>query len=306
MQAHWGAVGDGRVLLTGGTGFLGRWLVESFVAAARAGPVPTLYVLARDPQRFLAEHPHLIEAPRVELVHGDVSHLTSVAVDADVVVHGAAPRRERLLTDDADSIEREIGSGAAAVADYARTHGVAKLLFLSSGAAADPAPGYAAGKRAAETEFRRLSESGTDVVIARCYSVLGPGMHQSFAAARFMKAAAAGDPIELSDPEVQRSYLYAGDAAAWLWRLSMAPGGLYPVGSDEAVTLGDLAEIVRDVAGGLGCATPPVVPSRSAPHRGLAPSSYVPDLAPVKPLGLAVWTSLRDAVRATLRWAMDA
>ena len=57
--------GEARIFLTGGTGFIGRWLIESLLHFnASRGNRNQLSVLSRDPAAFLGAHPHLQGAHR--------------------------------------------------------------------------------------------------------------------------------------------------------------------------------------------------------------------------------------------------
>ena len=63
-----------------------------------------------------------------------------------------------------------------------------------------------------------------------------------------------GGPIVVhSDGRVTRSFCYVADfvSAALLLLLDGAPGEAYNVGNDDEVTIGELAETVADLAGGL-------------------------------------------------------
>ena len=90
---HWEALRHGHVFLTGGSGFIGTWLLETFL---RANSVLELEaratVLTRDPDRFRSRAPHLAKHASVRLFQGDIlsadlprgrfSHLIHAAADA--------------------------------------------------------------------------------------------------------------------------------------------------------------------------------------------------------------------------------
>ena len=97
-----------------------------------------------------------------------------------------------------------------------------------------------------------------------------------------------------------RSYLYAADLAVWLWTIlsRAAPLRPYNVGSDQAISIGALAEEVASVL----CPGMPVqIASSSRP--GAAGSRYVPDTKrSTEELGLRQTIFLRDAIRRTAEW----
>src|SRR4051794_20351440 len=73
-QGVWEELPGARLFVTGGTGFFGRWMVETLLRADDAlslGAEATL--LTRDPSAFAAAAPHVAGHPAVTLVGGDVT-----------------------------------------------------------------------------------------------------------------------------------------------------------------------------------------------------------------------------------------
>src|SRR3954471_19369366 len=103
ILAHTGALWEqarGRkIFVTGGTGFFGRWLLESFAHANDTLALDaTMVVLSRDPLPFQKRAPHLSSNPAIRFATGDVRTFTADDVarqlgdDArsfDFVVHAA-------------------------------------------------------------------------------------------------------------------------------------------------------------------------------------------------------------------------
>src|SRR4051812_47077306 len=92
--AHTGEVWDdlrGRqIFLTGGTGFVGKWLLESMVwANARTGCNVRATVLTRHPERFKDVAPHLAHDPRITLAGGDAASFHTPPGDFEFVIHAA-------------------------------------------------------------------------------------------------------------------------------------------------------------------------------------------------------------------------
>ena len=58
------ALADSRIFITGGTGFFGRWLLESLAYAVTHLDLKTeVVVLTRHPQKFLQQSPGLQRKP---------------------------------------------------------------------------------------------------------------------------------------------------------------------------------------------------------------------------------------------------
>lgn len=93
-----------------------------------------------------------------------------------------------------------------------------------------------------------------------------------------------------------RSYLYAADLTVWLWTLLLdgRPGETYNLGSEEAVSIADLAHRTAAILGGPG------VEILGRPDPGWNPGRYVPSTAKLRrDLGLAPTVELDEAIRRT-------
>ncbi len=209
--------------------------------------------------------------------------------------------------------------------ELARRCGAGKLLLTSSGAVygrqpaelshvpedyrgapdpLDPGAAYGDGKWMAEQLAARYAALyGIEAKIARGFAFLGPHLplEAHFAAGNFLRDGLCGGPIRvLGDGRALRSYLYAADLAIWLWTIlfrgvSCRP---YNVGSDRALTIGELAETI---AGGFD--PRPEVTVALPPDPLRPPDRYVPDIRRAEAeLGLAVRIDLAEACRRTIRW----
>ena len=321
--AAWRRLQGRRVFITGGTGFVGKWLVASLLAArVRFDLDCDIVILSRDPDAFVRQAPHLAQAPGVRLLQGDVVDFEFPDERFDVVIHAAtdvAVAGTPLQTFDTCL------AGTRRVLDLAARSGAADVLLVSSGAvygrqppdlaampehfsgAPDtmaPRTGYGQGKRVAEWLASALAaERGQRLVVARLFAFLGPGMPLDghFAIANFMRDAMAGAPIVVQgDGTPCRSYLHAADMSAWLWKILFEgrAGEAYNVGSPEAVSIAALARRVKAVLD-----SPSSVDIRAVAVPGADAERYVPDVTKARDeLGLEVSISLDDAIRRTANW----
>jgi len=319
----WEELRGQSLFITGGTGFFGHWLLETFNHAndtLSLGAKAT--VLSRNSEALAQKSPHLAARSDLVWTAGDVRDFRFPEGQFRYVIHAGttsgAPVEPLEMFD-------TIVQGTRRVLDFAASHGARKFLFTSSGAVygrqpselthlaedyrgapdtLDPASAYGEGKRAAELLCTLLSQKhGFEAKIARCFAFVGPHLplDQHFAAGNFLRDALAGRPIQVGgDGTALRSYLHAADLAVWLWTLLFAgkAGQAYNVGSEEAVSIGELAHAAATLR------EPPLpVEIAQAATPGVMPMRYVPAAARASAeFGLETRLGLAEALHRTYRW----
>ena len=327
----WDEMRGQSLFLTGGTGFFGCWLVESFSYINRAlslGARAT--VLSRDPAKFAAKCPHLARDPAVTLHPGDVRDFDFPRGEFGYAIHAATEASAKQAAEEPLEMLSTILAGTQRTLEFAAQSGTRKFLLTSSGAVygpqpaeithlpesyrgapdpLDPASVYAEGKRASELmcalhqKTTRTRGIEFEAKIARCWAFCGPHLplDTHFAIGNFIGDVLAGRPISIGgDGTPRRSYLYGADLAIWLWTMLFRAPPLVPinVGSGRDVSILELAEIV---AATLGPGTAIAVARQAVP--GAAPARYVPSVARAQELlGLRETVGLEESVRRTAAW----
>lgn len=312
----WPKLEGARIFMTGGTGFIGRWMLEALV---RSGISVEVTLLSRNPAAFATKAPHI--AARCCIIPGSIENFIIPPGGYTHVIHGATDASAELTAKDPRRMFDTIVSGTRRVLDFAVDRGAQRLLFMSSGAVYgvqpwelthvtedwhggpnlhDPKSAYAEGKRAAETLCAIYGEQfALDTVTARIFALLGPRLTLDihFAAGNFIRDAMAGRMIRVqSAGTAVRSYLYASDLTVWMWTLLLSAerGSVFNVGSEEAVSIADLARRTSDVLGGPG------VEVLGQADTGWNPGRYVPSTAAIRrELGLEPTVGLDEAIRRT-------
>jgi len=330
----WPDLKGARVFVTGATGFFGIWLLETLLAGNREFSLGMRVVaLSRHPKGFAAKAPHLADDAAVTWVTGDVRGFPFPAGPITHVIHAAAESTSNQNASDPQAMFDVCLEGTRRVLGLARERRVARMVFTSSGAVYGRQPpelshvpedftggpdpldrqsAYAEGKRAAEFLCGLAASepvAPVPVTIARCFAFVGPHLplDAHFAIGNFLRDALAGGPIRVSgDGSPYRSYLYAADLVEWLVTILLRgrPGRAYNVGSEEAVSIAELAARVADVmALGRVDGDRPRVTIARQPAPGTAAARYVPSCRRGREeLSLLPRMALDDAISRTLRW----
>jgi dTDP-glucose 4,6-dehydratase len=317
---------NARIFITGGTGFVGRWMLETLLRAnERMNLDVRALLLTRDPDSFRRTHPHLAGVPEVELIEGDVRSFAFPEGPIDRVVHLAAETNTDLRNPDPEVYFDVILGGTRRVLDFVEHCHATSLTFASSGAVYGPQPAavaklheddpfaplptntraaYGEAKRCAEMLIYARSERvGFSATVARCFAFVGPylPLDSGFAVGNFIRDAMIKREIIVNgDGSPRRTYLYASDMAAWLWSIAVKgrSGRPFNVGSDTAVSIAELARLVASSAGGDVAVT-----IRGEKGRVGVGGAYVPDISRARTeLGLEVTVDLEEAVARTLSW----
>ncbi len=322
----WDEMRNKRIFITGGTGFFGCWLLESFSHInQQLGLNARATILTRDCANFASKCPHLAVNPALSFHTGDVRNFSFPKGDFEYFIHAATDARAKQAAEHPLEMLTTIIDGTERVLDFAKTHGVGKLLLTSSGAVygkqpaslthipedysggpdpLDPASVYAEGKRISEQMCALQSaHNAIEIKIARCFAFVGPHLplDAHFAIGNFIGDVLAGRPISINgDGTARRSYLYASDLAIWLWSMLFRAPDLLPINVGSAEDL-SIFELAQAVVGSLDAATEIAVAKRPLP--GATVARYVPSVDRAKAmLGLTQTVSLQEGIRRTAKW----
>ena len=314
-----------RVLLTGGTGFVGKWLIETAHLACRNGAtrfeiiVPTRDILAS----------HVREAKEIgfenlSLVQGDLLTDSLDIGKIDAIVHAATPASATLNESNPIEMTRINTQSMQAALKFAENK--VPFLFTSSGAVYGNQPqsvahisemqhrpyseltsAYAKGKQLAESMCLQAAEEGAcTTVIARLFAFSGHYLPRSthFAIGNFVQNVIDRKPIHInSDGQARRSYLYGADMAIWLWSALTKRSSPHPlhIGSEHSVSILELAQAVARVSTTeLNFAPEIKVANPSANSEKF--HQYIPNNSATKSyLNVQEWTSLETGIALMIR-----
>jgi nucleoside-diphosphate-sugar epimerase len=312
-----------RILVTGGSGFIGAALVKALVRRGEA--VRVLDDHSRGHPRRLLEI-----KDDVELITGDIRD--AAACDAAMAgieeVHHLAYINGTATFYSAPELVLDVGvKGMVNVIDACRRHGVSTLLLASSSEVYQSAPrvptdesvplvipdplnprlSYAAGKIISEMlAINHGRKHFERVLIFRPHNVYGPDMgfdhvipQLAMRLKRLGRERAEGAlpfPIQGSGKET-RSFCHVDDllAGVMVMRERGEHLGIYHIGTAEEVAIADLAQRMARMIGREIVLEPSAVAQGSTPRR-------CPDISKLRALGYEPRVTLAAGLPPTLEW----
>ena len=267
------ALKDKKILITGATGFFGQWLLYFLIHLnAKYNLQIAILCLSRNPDLFLANHPYIEAQSYIKWSSVNIKDEFDLEFSPDFVFHMATDVPVGKVNQSIESFD-DIVLGTKNILKFlALKKKKTKLLLTSSGAvygkqpielshlkesftgAADPLRPesyYAEAKRVSELLCAMHAGTVADFsfVSARCFAFSGPFLarDKNYAIGNFVEDfSQKRDIVVLGNGQAKRSYMYGADLVQWLVTLMIEgqSGEAYNVGSNEAISIGDLARLV--------------------------------------------------------------
>jgi UDP-glucose 4-epimerase len=254
-----------RVLVTGGSGFIGSHVVDKLRAL---GHEPVIYDLRPSPW-----HQDPVEAGgnRVDTVLGSITDreaLERALHSCDAVAHLAAVADVNDVHASPEDAERVNARGTVTVLEAARRAGVKRIVYASTiwvysdcepedvdedTLLPPPSHLYTSTKLAGELYCKAYQELyGIDYTILRFGIPYGPRAREAAVVPAFVNKALAGEALTLAgDGSQSRKFVYVEDLAEGVAAglADVAVNRVYNLASDETVTIKQIAETIKDLMG---------------------------------------------------------
>src|SRR5665213_3193473 len=299
-----------RVLVTGGSGFIGSHVVDKLRAR---GHEPVIYDLRPSPWHTDPAHP-------VDTVLGSITDreaLERALHSCDAVAHLAAVADVNDVHAEPEDAERVNARGTVTVLEAARRAGVKRILYASTiwvysdceledvdEGTLLPAPShlYTSTKLAGELYCKAYQELyGIDYTILRFGIPYGPRAREAAVVPAFVNKALAGEPLTLAGAGSQsRKFVYVDDLADGVASGldEVAVNRVYNLASDETVTIKQIAETIKELMGDVEIVH---TPARPGDFGGKIVSSE----RAARELGWTAATPFAEGVRRYINWRQE-
>lgn len=303
-----------KILITGGTGFFGKNLVD-IISYGNANFNWETEVIILSRSSVLGDL-----GPGIKHFQSDLENpLDDIGtLKLDYIIHAASPLNlpNQLQP---EKTYHAIVNSMSNILNFAARVQPESLLFTSSGAVYGPQPAaithisedylgapsttdlrfvYGSAKRSAETlGILKAKESGFKFKIARCFAFSGHylPLDSHFAMGNFVENLLRKQPIVIKgNPHTLRSYMDAEDLCFWLLKILFdgCDNEFYNVGSDQPISILQLANVINKFAPELK-----VITRMENIDSALTPPAYVPCTQKAqKSLNLEMKTSLTDSI----------
>jgi len=254
-------IGRNRVLITGGSGFIGSHLCSKFLTEGWDVVAVDNFHTGRK-----ANITGLLKNPRFELIRHDI--IEPLRCEADLILNFACPASPVHYQQNPIWTMKTSVLGALNMLGLAKRVGARIVQASTSEVYGDPLEHpqkeiywghvnpigprscYDEGKRAAETLFFDYHRShGVDIRVVRIFNTYGPNMaiDDGRVVSNFLVQAIRGDDITIfGDGKQTRSFCYVDDLVEGIYKFAMTDGVTGPVnlGNDKEFTMLELAEVV--------------------------------------------------------------
>jgi dTDP-glucose 4,6-dehydratase len=261
--------GNGRVLVTGGLGFIGSALVRALTARGEDVLNIDAGTYAGDERRLAEAGPGQVETVRMDI--GDDGLAGVVAAEQpELIFHLAAESHVTRSEDAGDVFFRTNVAGTQRVLDASVAADVPRVVHVSTDEVYGPCPGkpfdetekvhgeglatspYARSKALADDVAISFADR-LDIVVARPTNCIGPWQHPEKAIPRWTVRALQGKRLPVwGDGAQVRDWMFVEDAVAGLLLLAERGerGGAYNIGpAGEDVPNVEIARMVAREAG---------------------------------------------------------
>jgi nucleoside-diphosphate-sugar epimerase len=272
-QGLWDSIRGSKILILGGTGFVGTWILGGLQNANRALSLDMkITVVTRNELRARARFKSE-DLIGLEFIERDLKTSTNLKSGFfDFAIHAATPSVPQDGFLDTAQVINSTTRGIDLIGqDLLTKNPQLRFVHTSSGAVYGSTnknhlkyfetevqlgdrnrTDYGNLKLLAErSALRYFAEKPNQVANPRLFTFLGPhlALDQHFAVGNFLQNGLSGNSIEIKgNPNSLRSYMYPTDLVSWLLNVMVRPNsGALNIGSEVQVSMLDLARAISEL-----------------------------------------------------------
>nr|WP_288281568.1 NAD-dependent epimerase/dehydratase family protein [uncultured Prevotella sp.] len=274
--SNWNMYRNSTIMVTGATGRIGRFILETIVDADLKYNLNLRVVgLARNHEKAVEVFGDLLEFPNVSFLYQDVNQSIEYDGNMDFIFHTAGPAAPLDFKTSAVNVLWAHVNGTHNVLEFAVNHATKKVFYVSTVEIygtwesdetikeEDMGPLKNLNSRACYPEAKRLCETmlasykecyGIDFCGVRLCHTLAAGilLNDGRAFAEFINCALNGKDIILhSNGSAMRTYTYTPDAVNAIFMIMERgeSGYMYNVAANEnLISIRDLANLIADLS----------------------------------------------------------
>ena len=261
---------NSNILITGGTGFVGKWLTEMLIYLNENFNFnTTVYLLARN----IPKDSNYSRISYIHYIKSDIRNIKELPNVLNYIIHAAGtPDSKEHVSNPIKTIDTIIGGTQKILDLSSRLPSLIKFIYISSNKIygnnfstipIDESNStiigynnqdiYSESKRMSETICKSyISEFHLPITIIRPFAFIGPFQYldKPWAINNFIRDAILGGPIRiLGNEHSSKSYMYGSDLANYILNILVFGkiGEAYNVGSSNPITLMDLANKIKKI-----------------------------------------------------------
>jgi len=261
---------NSNILITGGTGFVGKWLTEMLIYLNENFNFNiNIYLLARN----IPKDSNQSKLSYIRYIKSDIRNIKELPTALNYIIHAAGtPDSKEHVSNSIKTIETIVGGTQKILDLSSRLPNLINFLHLSSSKiygnnysiipidesnstiiGYNNQDVYSESKRMSETICKSyISELHLPIIIVRPFAFIGPFqlLDKPWAINNFIRDAILGGPIRiLGNEHSSKSYMYGSDFANYILNILIFGkiGEAYNIGSSNPITLIDLANKIKNI-----------------------------------------------------------
>ena len=316
-------------LITGGTGFIGKWLVATLSQLDSENNFNIkIYILTRNKKLFIDKFRESLPKKNIHFIESDIRSLNNLEnfdIDFDYIILGANDATYDFSLN-SETLSKTLINGTFNLFKTFVTTKTKSIIHLSSGAVYGDISKYKNGARETDHSLMDINNIGSmyglskalvesilnqfgdqnniDIINARCFAFVGPylPLDKHFAIGNFINDCINSRPILVNgNGSPIRSYMYASDMArAILLCLVQKKSMAINIGSDEKISIKNLAEIVSKTL-----KNPQIIVKEKPSTHPEKANYYLPNTTLLKSLGFRESYTLENSVKRTYMFNIE-